>query len=84
MGFSLDQIKTLVSGGGAGECRQMRDLLKAKLEEIGERMKGLRAFLRVLSRHLQTCEAELARHGSTANCPVIVEISHSGNREVKK
>jgi hypothetical protein len=26
---------------------------------------------------LQACEAELARHGAEAKCPVVVEITHA-------
>jgi MerR family mercuric resistance operon transcriptional regulator len=82
MGFSLDEITMLLTGVGA--CGQIRDLLQAKLQEIGQRMKGLRAFARTLSRHLQACEKELARHGAVAKCPVVVEIGHAAKREVKK
>ena len=84
MGFSLDEIRTLLTGGGSGACGQMRDLLHAKLEEIGRRMKGLRTFQRTLTRHLQACEAELARHGAAAKCPVVAEITHATRSEVKK
>ena len=82
MGFSLDEIRALLTGGGIGECGKMRDLLQAKLEEISQRMKGLRAFTRMLSRHLRACEDELAIHGATAKCPVIVEIGDAGKSEV--
>jgi DNA-binding transcriptional MerR regulator len=84
IGFSLDEIRTLLTGGGAGACGQMRDLLTAKLQEIVERMKRLQTFKRTLSRHLQACETELERHGTTAKCPVLVEIGHAAKREVKK
>ena len=84
MGFSLDEITTLLTGGGIGACGQMRDLLQAKLREIRERMKGLRSFTRTLTHHMQACENELARHGTAAKCPVIVEIGHAAKREVKK
>ena len=84
MGFSLDEIRTLLTGGGSGACGQMRDLLHAKLEEIGLRMKGLRTFKRTLTRHLQACETELARHGAAAKCPVVVEITQATRSEVKK
>jgi hypothetical protein len=47
-------------------------------------MKGLRTFARTLSRYLQECENELARHGSAAKCPVIVEIGDAAKRELKK
>jgi DNA-binding transcriptional MerR regulator len=84
MGFSLDEIGALLNGGGVGECRQMRDLLQAKLQEISQRMQALRAFTRTLGRHLRACEDELSRHGASATCPVIVEIGHAAKREAKK
>jgi DNA-binding transcriptional MerR regulator len=80
IGFSLDEVRTLLSGGGVSACAEMRDLLQAKLLEINKRMKGLRAFARALSRHLGACEKELAKHGTAATCPVIVEI---GRRKTK-
>lgn len=81
MGFSLDEIRGLVTGGGAGECRQTRDLLQAKLQEISQRMKALRGFTNTLRRHLRACEDELARRGADAKCPVIVEIGQAAKRE---
>lgn len=84
MGFSLDDITTLLTGGSAGACGQMRDLLESKLLEIGERIKGFRAFERTLHRYLQACEKELAKHGAGAKCPVTVEIAHAAKREEKK
>jgi DNA-binding transcriptional MerR regulator len=84
MGFSLDEIKTLLTGGGVGACGQMRDLLEAKLEQISERMKSLRAFTRTLNRHLRACEDELARNAAAAKCPVVAEIGQAAKREVKK
>jgi MerR family mercuric resistance operon transcriptional regulator len=77
MGFSLDQIATLLTGGGAGECRKVRDLLQAKVQEIRQRMNALRGFTNTLSRHLRACEEELTRSGTAAKCPVIVELGHS-------
>src|SRR5215207_10241072 len=38
IGLSLEEIRQLLATGGADECRRMRDLLRAKLEEIDERM----------------------------------------------
>lgn len=84
MGFSLAEITTLLTGGGSVACEQMRDLLQTKLLEIRGRMRSLRTFERTLSGHLQACEKELAKQGAAAKCPVIVEISYSAKREVKK
>jgi len=84
MGFSLDEISMLLTGGGAGECRQMRDLLQGKMLEINQKIKALRVFSRTLSRHLRACEDELARRGAAAKCPVVAEIGHAAKREAKK
>ena len=76
IGFSLDEIKELLtSGGGLKECQRMRDLLRVKLAEVDERVRSLREFRRTLSRYLAACEDELNKHSATAKCPVIVEIS---------
>ncbi len=75
-GLSLDEIKELLmSGGGAKECERMRDLLRAKLTEVDERVKALRKFRRALSLYLEACEDELNKREAAAKCPVMVEIS---------
>lgn len=84
MGFSLDEITMLINGGGAGECRQMRDLLQNKMQEINQRMKALRVFSRTLSGHLRACEDELSRRGAAARCPVVAEIGRAAKREARK
>jgi MerR family copper efflux transcriptional regulator len=83
VGFSLDEIRTLLTGGGIGACGQMRDLLTVRLQEISERMKELQAFKHTLNRYLQACETALAEEGAAAQCPVIVEIGKAA-REVKR
>jgi len=84
LGFSLDEVRTLLTGSGVGACAEMRDLLQTKLLEISRRMSGLRTFQRTLRRHLEACEKELAQHGTAAKCPVIAEIDLAVKREVKK
>jgi MerR family mercuric resistance operon transcriptional regulator len=77
LGFSLDEIGQLLNtGGGATECRNMRDLLEAKLTGLDERIKAMRDFRRRLAHHLAACEEELNEHGNAARCPVIIEIAH--------
>lgn len=73
-GFSLDEIKELLSSGGAEECKRVRDLLQHKMSEVDEQIKKMKAFRRTLSSHLKTCDAELNKHGSNANCPTFFEI----------
>ena len=77
IGLSLDEIGQLLqTGGGANECRSVRDLLSAKLAELDERMRRMRDFRRTLVNHLAACENELKSHGRTAECPVLVDIAH--------
>ena len=77
IGFSLDEIRTLLTGSGVSTCEQVRDLMQRKMNHINERINALRAFRRMLGSYLKACEAELARKGSQAKCPVIGEIGHA-------
>ncbi|HYL97472.1 MAG TPA: MerR family transcriptional regulator [Blastocatellia bacterium] len=80
-GFSLDEVRILLGGGGAEACRRTRDLLQAKLEQVGQRIALLRGFKRTLSEHLKKCENELAGSGVAARCPVIVEIGCAARKQ---
>ena len=72
LGFSLDEISALLTtGGGANECRSVRDLLQRKLTELDHRLKAMKGFRRVLAKHLAACEGELKQHGESACCPVV-------------
>jgi MerR family mercuric resistance operon transcriptional regulator len=71
LGLTLDEIKELLTTGGAEECRRVRDLLSEKIEELDGKMKALRDFRRTLARHLTACERELEAHGDSACCPVV-------------
>lgn len=71
LGFSLDEIRELLASGGAEECMKVRDLLRSKLSEMDQQLKSMRAFRRVLARHLSACEAELKKHRDSACCPVL-------------
>jgi MerR family copper efflux transcriptional regulator len=81
IGLSLEEIKELLAdGGGADKCRRVSQLLRAKLEEIDQRIKTMRSFRRTLAHHLAACERELDEKGAAAECPVIVEIGHAKRR----
>ena len=81
LGFSLDEIERLLTGGGKGaaECRGVRDLLRAKLAELDGQLRAMRDFRRTLAHHLAACEGELGEHGEAAECPVLVEITRTEN-----
>lgn len=71
LGFSLDEIKGVLTSGGAGECQIVRDLLSDKLQELDGRLASMKKFRRVLMRHLAECERELRERGKDASCPVV-------------
>jgi MerR family mercuric resistance operon transcriptional regulator len=71
LGFSLEEIKGLLTTGGADECRKVRDLLKVKVSELDDRLKAMKRFRRMLARHLSACEIELKQRGNSACCPVL-------------
>lgn len=74
MGLSLDEIKELLTNGGAPQCKRVRDLLMAKIAELDERMTKLRRFRRMLLRHLADCESELQARGPAATCPMMTNL----------
>jgi DNA-binding transcriptional MerR regulator len=82
VGFSLDEIWELLTAGGAGERRRVRDHLKVQLAELDERVRLMRNFRKTLARHLAACERELKRHTGNAVCPALVTIS--GSEKQKK
>jgi DNA-binding transcriptional MerR regulator len=85
IGLSLDEIgQLLATGGGANECRSVRDLLRAKLAELDERIEAMRNFRHTLARHLAACERELKAHGEAAQCPVVVKITRRDTRKGKR
>jgi DNA-binding transcriptional MerR regulator len=77
IGFSLKEIKQLLVGGGANECRRVRDMLQLKIAEIDTRVKALREFRRTLTRHLNACEEEIANSSAATKCPVIVKMTNT-------
>ena len=79
LGFSLAEIGGVLTTGGADECKKVRDLLQRKLSELDDRLKAMKGFRRVLTRHLSACEGELTRHGESACCPVV-----AGGKQTRK
>lgn len=77
MGFTLDEIKQLFVSGGEDQCKDVRDLIRLKLNELEDKMRQMRSFKGFLNRHLTACETELATHGKSAACPVLTTIEIS-------
>jgi DNA-binding transcriptional MerR regulator len=71
LGFTLIEIKELLTTGGVEECKRVRDLLKRKISELDVRLEAMNEFRLALSRQLSECERELRLHGREACCPVV-------------
>jgi DNA-binding transcriptional MerR regulator len=84
LGLSLNEIKGFMITGGAKECRRVRDLLRVKLKEVGERLRLLEEFKNTLSRHLAACERTLKEDGDAAECPVLTYIARGEMRKGTK
>jgi MerR family mercuric resistance operon transcriptional regulator len=68
LGFSLDEIRTLIRLGGPDKasCRQVREIAAHHLDDIRAKISDLRKMERLLSRTVAQCT------GSTApDCPVL-------------
>ena len=85
LGLSLDEVKELLPGRGAGlsECRRVRDLLSAKLAELDAKIGQMRGFRKTLASYLDECEEALAgKRGD--RCPVLFEITRSASDQQKE
>jgi DNA-binding transcriptional MerR regulator len=74
LGFSLEEIKGLLTTGGAEECVQVRDLLSSKLAEVDEKIRRLKAFRKTMAGHFAACREEIDKKGAEASCPVLFEV----------
>lgn len=79
LGFSLDEISTLLTTNGTSDCLKVHDLLDAKLTELDARMRSMQRFREKLEHFLAECENELRERPDDAECPVVVKISHANN-----
>lgn len=77
LGFTLDEISSLLTTNGTSDCQSVHDLLDAKVMEIDKRMKAMVEFREKLIHYLSECEVELKEHPGSAECPVVDEIAHS-------
>lgn len=74
LGLTLNDVRQLSAGrerpAHVASCREVRDLLGHRIEDIDARIKELRAFRRTLHQHLVACERALAGAGDP-ECPTI-------------
>lgn len=82
VGLTLNEIAALVTyqdQGGVRRCRQVRDLLRAKIRDLEAKLQELQEFRRTLSGYFQECErtlagAEESGAASEAQCPVLEDL----------
>lgn len=83
LGFSLPEIRELLvlQGDDGKACSHVRDLLRAKIGTVRERIGELAVLEAQLARNLRKCERKLraAARCSRGGCPVLQEISRRGS-----
>lgn len=77
LGFTLDEIATLISTNGSRDCLKVHDLIDAKVKELDARMRSMHEFREKLSAYLAECKQELKQNPDYPSCPVVVELGHA-------
>jgi hypothetical protein len=64
-------------------CSHVRDLLRAKVSTVREKIRELGLLEKELTRSLRKCERNLKTTGNCRRlgCPVLQEVSHRENNE---
>lgn len=78
-GFSLEEISVLtrLRAGSPRSCARVLAILDRKLEELARHLAELNRFHRDLSEYRERCRDAVA---DADPCPVILEVSRSGER----
>ena len=74
LGFSLEEIQTLLALEDGTDRKSIRRIATARLEETRRRIADLRRIERVLAHLLHECET----HARSPRCPIIAAIADSG------
>ena len=72
VGFTLDEVKTLLMLGETPNCRGARALAAQKLEIVNARLRDLRRVRHALAELIDRCDA-----GEKRNCPIIESFARS-------
>lgn len=82
LGFSLPEIRELlvIQRDDGEACSHVRDLLRAKVSTVREKIRELQALEHQLVKGLRKCERNLEPEGNCKRdaCPVLKEASHRG------
>ena len=65
LGFTLDEIKQIIADGRAGHspCTEVREIVRARLQELDERMRQMRRYRNALAATLQVWDEQGASAG---------------------
>jgi len=79
LGFSLDEIKRIIADKQAGRspCREVREIVRHRLEELDERMKEMRRYRRELGAALAQWEETGELDGHVCGLIEGTEIEHA-------
>jgi MerR family mercuric resistance operon transcriptional regulator len=72
VGFTLDEVKTLLMLGETPNCRGARTLAAQKLEVVQARLRDLQRVRRALAELIELCDAGRQRH-----CPIIESLARA-------
>lgn len=70
VGFTLDEVKTLLLLGEVPNCRGARTLAAQKLEVVRARLRDLQRVRRALTELIERCDA-----GRERRCPIIESLA---------
>ena len=70
VGFTLDEVKTLLMLGETPNCRGARTLAAQKLEVVEARLRDLQRVRRALAELIERCDAGREHH-----CPIIESLA---------
>jgi MerR family mercuric resistance operon transcriptional regulator len=74
LGFSLEEVATLLKLEDGTDRRSIRRIASARLEETRRRIAGLQRIEHVLAHLLHDCET----HARSPRCPIIAAITDAG------
>ena len=76
VGFTLDEVKTLLTLGETPNCRGARTLAAQKLEVVEARLRDLQRVRRALAELIERCDA-----GREQRCPIIESLGRDPKAE---
>lgn len=74
VGFTLDDIRTLLNLSAGTSCKDVKSLIEHRLTEVDEKLANLRRVRKTLAGALERC------HRSRKGCPVLADLKPTRRR----